>query len=70
MKIQQQPSNDFCDVKYSKVQKGGGAIIRGGAICRGNTVHLKHKAALFYLLDYVTRQSEKLGFQKKKKKKD
>ena len=38
MKIQQQPSNDFCVVKYSKVPKRGGAIIRRGAIFRGNTV--------------------------------
>ena len=28
-----------------------------------------HVRALFYLLDYVTHRSEKLGFQKKKKKK-
>ena len=38
MEIQQQPSTDFCDVKYSKVPKRGGAIIRGGTIFRGNTV--------------------------------
>ena len=28
------------------------------------------KTRLFYLLDYVTRQSEKLELKKKKKKKD
>ena len=33
-------STKTCDVKYSKVPKrGGGAIIRGGAIFRGNTVY-------------------------------
>ena len=30
MKIYQQPSNEFCDVKYSKAKKEEGAIIRGG----------------------------------------
>ena len=34
-----------------------------------NTFGKAFYARLFYLLDYVTRQSEKLEFQKKKKKK-
>ena len=38
MKIYQLPMCDFCAVKYFKVPKRGGAIIRGGAIFGGNTV--------------------------------
>ena len=44
MKLWQQPSNDFCHMKYSKVPKRGGAIIRGGAIFGGNTVSSDYKS--------------------------
>ena len=36
MNIYQLPTKDFCDVKYSKVPKGGGAIFRGNTVFVGD----------------------------------